>query len=153
MAIESLAQQTSVFVDSLGIKPTATEKKADDASQEAKTPEQGDTITISEEARALAAMEKPDESSSNSSEEGNTMDSTIQMLKKQIEELEEDIKELEDGDLPEKEKLTQLQDKQVQLMQLKDQLLKAQQEQLGIEGMADGGGTRANGAGNSAASF
>lgn len=84
----------------------------------------------------------------------STTDQTIERLKEQIEKLEEEIKELEKDDtLSEKEKNTQLQQKQAQLMELNEQLLKAQQEELKASGQAIGGGTRANGFGNSVASF
>lgn len=282
MAIESgLAQQASVFADSMQIKPApSVERTADETGQDLKAPLQGDKISISKEARALAATDnsenpqwdegqdnpfgltpeeqkranelfdeldtlftsgkeltsaqeervdaifdeldelfpveeefnltaeeekqldalfaKLDELYENEHltpeqekqaegleqqidsifmaaemrEEGETEDSaagvgvagpregadttkelTIKMLKERIEKLEQEIKELEEGDLPEKQKLQKLQDKEVQLQELRDQLLKAQQEQLKTQGMAEGGGTRANGFGNSVSSF
>lgn len=154
MAIESgLAQQASTFVDSLNVKPApAVEKTADETGQETKLPEQGDTVTISKEARALAAPEKSGDSGK-SSEGEDDQSQTIKTLEKSIEKLEGEIEEIQDGDLPQKEKLQQVQDKQAQLMQLRDQLLKAQQEEVELDGMASGGGTSANGAGNSVANF
>jgi len=151
MAIESLAQQTSVFVDSMNVKLPPAEKTADENAQEAKTPVQGDTVTISEEARAVIAMEKQDQSGQ--TDEESDMDQTIETLKDQIERLETEIEELEDKPISEAQKQTQIQDKEVQLMDLRDQLLKAQQTQIKADGQADGGGTRAQGFGNSVASF
>lgn len=151
MAIESLVQQTSVFIDSMQIKSVSEQEAADENSQEAKTPDQGDSVTISEEARAVIAMEK--QSESGASDEETDMDQTIQLLKEQIEKLEQEIKDMEDKSLPEAQKRTQIQDKEAQLMELRDQLLKAQQTKLKTDGQAVGGGTRAQGAGNSLSSF
>jgi adenylosuccinate synthase len=75
------------------------------------------------------------------------------MLKQQIERLQEEIKELEQSDLPEKIKQTSIQDKQVMLMELNKQLANAMENKAKNIGQADGGGTRANGPGNSAATF
>ena len=152
MAIESLAQQASIFVDAMSVKSPAMEKTADENAQEAKTPDQGDTVTISEEARSLVALEITG-SSNETSDEKSDMEQTIQSLKDQIQRLEEEIEELEDKDIPESQKQTQLQDKELQLMQLRDQLLKAEQTQLKIEGQTLGGGTRATGFGDSVSSF
>lgn len=153
MAIESgLAQQASTFVDSLQIKPApSVERTADETGQDLKAPEQGDKVTISKEARALVAPEKSDDSSQ--AKEETNVDQTIKLLKERIERLEEEIKELEDGDLPEKQKLQKVQAKQTELMELRDQLLKAEQTKLKADGQAEGGGTRANGFGNSVADF
>jgi len=151
MAIESLMQQAGTFVDALTVKPAATTKTGDDAAQEARVPEQGDTVTISEEARALAAMEKPGDS--HELDQEKDMDQTIDSLKKRIQKLEEEIKAIEDGDLPEDRKQVQLQEKEAMLMDLRDHLLKAEQTKLKVTGMADGGGTRARGFGNSAENF
>ena len=163
MAIESLAQQTSTFVDSMNIRFSPTEKTADENAQEAKTPVQGDTVTISEEARAIAAAEEPEKSEegqvnlsaeqTEESDEESEVDRIIRMLKEQIEKLKEEIKELEESDLPEKTKLTLIQDKQVQLMELNDQLAEAMESKFKSMGTTISGGTRAEGAGNSAASF
>jgi hypothetical protein len=151
MAVESLMQQAGTFVDALTVKPAATDKTGNETAQEARVPEQGDTVTISEEGRALIAMEKSGESEESGQEKD--MDQTIQILKDRIQKLEEEIKALEDGDLPEDRKQTQLQEKQAMLMDLRDQLLKAEQSKLKVSGMADGGGTRANGFGNTAETF
>lgn len=151
MAIESLMQQGAPFVDALSYRPAATEKTEEEAALEIKTPEQGDTVTISEEGRALVALSKSGESEE--SDEEKDMDQTIETLKDRIEALEKEIKELEDGDLPEEKKLSQVQQKEMMLMELRDQLLKAQQTKLKADGMADGGGTRANGFGNTAETF
>ncbi|MGL1863607.1 MAG: hypothetical protein OCC46_13870 [Pseudodesulfovibrio sp.] len=149
----SLAQQASQFVGSLNVQSApSVEKSVDDQGQDAKIPEQsGDVVSISEEARALIAAE--DSGESGETAEDQEQDQLVQQLTEQIEELQTEIKELEEGDLPEKDKISQISDKQVQLMELQDQLLKAQQADLEMEGMASGGGTRANGAGNDVASF
>ncbi|EGB15285.1 hypothetical protein DND132_2080 [Pseudodesulfovibrio mercurii] len=152
MAIESLMQQTGVFVDTLTVKPAATVKTETEVAQDAVTPEQGDTVTISEEGRALIAMESLGKSDDESDQETD-MDQTIDSLKDRIQKLEEEIKALEDGDLPEDRKQTQIQEKENMLMDLRDQLLKAQQTKLKADGMAEGGGTRANGFGNTAGTF
>ena len=151
MAIESLAQQTSIFVDSMSITSSPAEKTADENAQEAKTPAQGDTVTISEEARAVIAMEKQDQSGQ--TDEESDMDQTIQTLKDQIERLESEIEELEDKPISEAQKQTQIQDKQAQLMELRNQLLQAQQTKLKADGQTENGGTRAQGFGNDVASF
>lgn len=151
MAIESLMQQGAAFVDALSYRPAATEKTEEETALEIKSPEQGDTVTISEEGRALVALSKSGESEE--SDEEKDMDQTIETLKDRIEALEKEIKELEDGDLPEEKKLSQVQQKEMMLMELRDQLLKAQQTKLKVDGMADGGGTRANGFGNTAETF
>ncbi|XXJ21474.1 hypothetical protein ACR42D_18420 [Desulfovibrio caledoniensis] len=151
MAIESLMQQAGAFVDALTVKPAATTKTGDEAALEARVPEQGDTVTISEEARALMAMEKPGDS--HELDQEKDMDQTIDSLKKRIQKLEEEIKAIEDGDLPEDRKQVQLQEKEAMLMDLRDHLLKAEQTKLKVTGMADGGGTRANGFGNSVENF
>jgi len=153
MAIESgLAQQASMFTESLNVKPPpAVEKTADETGQEMKLPEQGDVVTISQEARALVAAEKPDDSSQ--AKEEKNEDQTIKLLKDRIETLEEEVKEVEDSNLPEKEKLEKIQPKQVQLMELREQLVKAEEAKLTDEGQASGGGTRANGFGKDAVDF
>ena len=151
MAIESLAQQTYLFVDNLSVRSVADKTEAETA-QEARVPDQGgDTVTISEEARALIALQMPDDSKELDQEKD--MDQTIQSLKDRIEKLEEDIDELEDADIPESRRLTQIQDKESQLMEMRDQLIKAQQAKLKMDGQAEGGGTRANGFGNTAETF
>jgi hypothetical protein len=151
MAIESLMQQAGAFVDALTVKAAATDKTGNETAQAARVPEQGDTVTISMEGRALAAMEKSGDSGELDQEKD--MDQTIDTLQKRIQKLEEEIKAIEDGDLPEDRKQVQLQQKEAMLMDLRDQLLKAEQTKLKVSGMADGGGTRANGFGNTAETF
>jgi hypothetical protein len=153
MGIESgLAQQASMFSESLNIKPApAVERTPDEAGQDIKVPEQGDKVSISEEARALVAAEKPGDSAQTEGEDaGNPV---ITALNDRIEKIEAEIKELEKSNLPQKEKQQQVQGKQAELMELRDQLVKAQEEQLKIDGMAARGGTRANGFGKSVAEF
>ncbi|ADU61228.1 MAG: hypothetical protein KUA35_01160 [Pseudodesulfovibrio sp.] len=158
MVIElGLTQQASQFNEALDIKTApATQKTTEETAQASKAPEQqGDTVVISQEARALAAAVKSEETESDSkdSDSKSTQEQLISSLEKQIEKLEEEIDELEESDLPEKQKQQQIQAKQAQLMQLNDQLLKAQQEQLELEGQVSGGGTSAQGFGNSLADF
>lgn len=152
MAIESgLAQKASGFTGSMEVKPAPSiEKTPDETGQDSKNPQQGDQVTISEEARALSAPEKAGASGQTKEEK---QDALIAQLKERIQKLEEEIKELEKSDDPEKEKQQKIQGKLDQLMQLRDQLLKAQQAELKAQGQASGGGTRANGAGNSVADF
>lgn len=156
-----LLQQVSTFAGTLDVKDApSVEKTADEQGQEAKVPEQsqGDTVSISEDARALAAVEKTEESEPQTSSEksdGQTLaEKQIQMLKDQIERLEEEIKEIEEDDrLTEKQKLQMVQAKQVQLMELNKQLSEAQEEMMKNIGATPGGGTRANGFGNSLKTF
>lgn len=152
MIIESsLGQQASTFAESLRVKEApSVEKTAEEDAQTAKTPEQsaGDTVSISMEARALSAAENSGEADGGSDEE-----TRIKLLKERIEKLQEEIKELQESDLPEKDKLQRIQDKQMQLMELQKQLTEAQAEGLKLQGMASGGGTRANGFGNSLDTF
>jgi hypothetical protein len=168
MVIESgISQQASQFSESMNIRSApAVEKTTEEIGQASKAPSQhGDTVVISQEARALAAAAKPDESDkgkqdgtalkggSSSDDSQSTQEQLISRLEKQVEKLEKEIKELEDSDLPEKQKRQQVQAKQDQLMQLNDQLVKAKQEQLKLDGQASGGGTRAEGFGNSVSTF
>jgi len=153
MVLESTLGTLSQLADGLNARPApSVERTGEEMAKEAKVPEQGDiVVSISEEARALAAAENPGETSASKEEEQH--DLLTEQLKRRIEKLEEEIKLIEEGDLPEKEKMQQLQDKQTQLMELKDQLLKAELEKLKAEGFAEGGGTRAKGFGNSVDSF
>jgi DNA-binding transcriptional MerR regulator len=166
MAIESLMQQAGTFVDTLTIKPAATDKTASETSQEARVPEQGDSVTISEEARALAAGEESGEtgetgdskvgidSLEQEEDQGESeIDQIIRMLKEQIQRIQEEIKELEKSDMPEKLKRTMIQDKQVMLMDLNDQLSDALEKKMKNIGGSVSGGTRAEGFGNSVSSF
>lgn len=93
------------------------------------------------------------EKSETSGRSQSVQDQAIDRLKEQIEKLEEEIKALEQSNLPEKEKTQEIQAKQAQIMELNDQLLKAEQEQLKAQGQSVGGGTRANGFGNSVSNF
>jgi DNA-binding transcriptional MerR regulator len=166
MAIESLMQQAGTFVDTLTVKPASTDKTASESSQDARVPEQGDSVTISEEARALAAAEESGDSAksegskvgidtleSEEDEEESEIDRIIRMLKEQIQRIQEEIKELEKSDMPEKLKRTMIQDKQVMLMELNDQLSEALEKKMKNIGGSVGGGTRAEGFGGSASSF
>ncbi|WP_338668633.1 hypothetical protein [Pseudodesulfovibrio methanolicus] len=166
MAIESLLQQAGAFVDTLTVKPASTDKTGNETAQEARVPEQGDTVIISEEGRALAAAEDSGDSKetggsnvgiaadqSDESQEESETDRIIRMLKEQIQRIEEEIKALEESDMPEKLKRTMIQDKQIMLMELNEQLTKAMEDKMKNIGGAVGGGTRAEGFGGSAASF
>ncbi|MEZ7197571.1 hypothetical protein [Pseudodesulfovibrio karagichevae] len=166
MTVESLLQQTGTFVGTLTIKPTATDKTMAEAAREARIPEQGDTVKISEEARALSAGEESgdagktgDSKVSISAEQSqkekkeSEIDQIIRMLKEQIKRTQKEIKELEKSDMPEKLKRTLIQDKQVMLLELNKQLSEALEKKMKNIGSSVGGGTRAEGAGNSAASF
>ena len=166
MAIESLMQQAGTFVDTLTIKPAATDKTVSETAQEARVPEQGDSVTISEEGRALAAAEESGDSAESGGskvgldslepeedQEESEIDRIIRMLKEQIQRIEEEIKALEESDMPEKLKRTMIQDKQVMLMELNDQLTEALEKKMKNIGGSVGGGTRAEGFGGSAATF
>ncbi|WP_285907974.1 FlxA-like family protein [Pseudodesulfovibrio pelocollis] len=158
MGIElGMMQNPAQLAEALDIRTApALEKTSDEESRAAKTPEQqGDTLTLSQEARALAAAAKGEESglAKGESDESSPQEQLISSLEKQIKQLEKEIDDLEKSDLPEKQKQQQIQAKQAQLMQLNDQLLKAQQEELKLSGQTKGGGTRAQGFGNSVADF
>lgn len=157
MVIEfTLPGQASQLAEALDVRTApAAQKTAEEEARAVKIPEQGgDTVAISQEARALSAATKSDETGLRGGDDGkSTTEQLIDRLEQQIEKLEEEIDELEESDLPEKEKQQQIQARQAQLMQLNDQLLKAQQELLDLSGQAEGGGTRANGFGNSLADF
>lgn len=129
MAIESLAQQTSVFVDSLQVRSSAEENTADENAQEAKTPEQGDTVSISEEARSLVATEKQEESSETDDEE-SSLDQTIRMLKEQIQRIKQEIEDLENSKMPDSIKDKLIQAKRNELAQYQDALLKLMEEKI-----------------------
>ncbi|MUM77503.1 hypothetical protein GKC30_07660 [Pseudodesulfovibrio sp. F-1] len=155
MVIElGMMQGQAQLSEALDIRTAPTlEKTADEQARAAKTPEQqGDTLTLSQEARALAATVKSEETESGSEDSESPQEQIVNNLKKQIEKLEEDIDELEKSDLPEKQKQQQIQAKQEQLMQLNDQLLKAQEKLRGAGGQVSGG-TRAEVVGNSVADF
>ncbi|MDD3313167.1 FlxA-like family protein [Pseudodesulfovibrio sp.] len=156
MAIETGLAHTTLFSESMNIKAApSVEQTPEEQAQEAKIPEQtqdrGDTVSISIEARALSAAAKNEESDT---EADSDVEQRIEQLQKQIDNIEKDIKELQqDEEMPEKEKLQQIQAKQAELMQLEEQLMKAQEEQLKAQGYSSGGGTRAEGFGNSVADF
>ncbi|WP_207262892.1 hypothetical protein [Desulfovibrio sp. Huiquan2017] len=166
MAIESLMQQTGAFVDTLTIKPASTDKTEAKTAMEARVPEQGDLVAISEEGRALAAAEESGDSEKSKdskvsiaaeqpdeSEEESEVDRIIRMLKEQIKRIKEEIKELENSDLPEKLKQTMIQDKQVMLMDLNDQLSEALEKKMNALGSTVSGGTPAKQFGNTAKTF
>lgn len=90
------------------------------------------------------------------SSDDDTMSPTeriIDQLQKQIEELEEEIKAIEESDLPQKQKNMEIQEKQAQIMMIREQLEKAEEAMVKAMGHADGGGTRAQGFGNSVSTF
>ena len=178
MIIESSLAQTSQFAESMDIKPSPAQEKTDDEKTlEAKAPQQasGDTVNISEAARALAAAENSGETEAKTGDErengtdaamnagtaseakadGQTdAEQQIQRLKEMIEKLEEEIKEIEDDDaLSEKQKLQQVQAKQAMLMELREQLSDALEEQARKIGGSPYGGTRAEGFGGSVSTF
>lgn len=153
--VEALFEQLDKLHANKGMTPeqqkqaASIEKELDSifmGAEERENGEGGEGVTISNE--SMAAQSKANKSESKSTEE-----QAIDRLKEQIQQLKEEIKALEEGDLPEKEKNNQIQAKQAQLMELNDQLLKAQQKQLKANGQSSGGGTRANGFGNSVSSF
>lgn len=148
----TLGTDTAQLADALEIRSPQTEKTDQEQNQETKTAlPQGDVVTISEEARALAAPEESGDAGKSRSEE--KQDQLIQQLKDRIEKLEEEIEEIEQSDLSEKDKLSQIQNKQAQLMQLEEQLAEAQATQAKMAGLSTGGGTRATGFGNSLETF
>ena len=153
MIIDSgLAQQASTFANSLNVKDApSVEKTVDEVAQETKVPAQreGDTVSISMEARALAAAEESGESDSETPTERQ-----IRVLKEQIETLQEEIREIqEDRRLSEKQKIQLVQAKQVQLMELQKQLSELQEAEMKKIGATPGGGTRAEGIGGSVSTF
>ncbi|WP_419786217.1 hypothetical protein [Pseudodesulfovibrio sp.] len=162
MVIElGLAHKNSVFAESMNIRQApSVEKTAGEVSQESKTPEQsqGDSVRISDEARALTAVDKTEESENKaggsiksgvssktaSQEEAKRM---IERLKEMIEQLEEEIKEIEDNpQLSEKMKQQQVAMKQSEMLELREQLSKALEKQTKAIGASPTGGTPAKGA-------
>lgn len=83
--------------------------------------DQGDTVTISDEAKQLSMN-----AGASSDDETSIAEMRVQQLKDRIKELQEQIKEVQESDLPEKEKLQQIQDLTQQLMQMNQELTKLQ---------------------------
>lgn len=114
---------------------------------------EGDTVSISEEGRSMAVAQAQGQTAAaaGSEEDSSSMqDQLIERIRKQIQKLQEEIKALQnDMTLSDEEKAKQLQMKQSELTQLQTQLQKAQEEQLKAQGLSLGGGTRAQGFGNS----
>lgn len=159
MAIETSLVQHSVFSESMDIRSApAVEQTADEEAAETKIPEQsqdqGDTVSISMEARALSAAGKTDESDTGTDSGSSDVEQRIEQIQKQIKQLQQEIKELQSDDsLSAEDKEKQVQAKQDELMQLQDQLMQAQKEQAKATGTTMGGGTRAEGAGSSVSTF
>jgi predicted RNase H-like nuclease (RuvC/YqgF family) len=161
MVIETGLSHTSQLSEALNIRSApAAEKTDEEAGQEAKIPEQGDTVALSQEARALSAAAKADESDSGlgGAGEDESLTKTLQKeairrLKEQIKLLQEEIEAIKESNLPDKQKQKQIQAKQVEIMQLNDQLVEAEKEQTRMIAGVPSGGTPAEGAGSSVSSF
>jgi len=113
---------------------------------------QGDTVSISEEAKALHVLnlvEKANEAETESDTFTENDSTMIKELKEKIEKLQQEISEIEEGNLPEKTKEKLVQERQTELMELARQLSRL----LSDGGSGYYGGTRAEGFGGSAASF
>ena len=149
----SLANEATQFANALDIRPArAVDKTEAEQTHAVKNPDQhGDTVSISEEARALAAPEESGENGKSMSED--KQERIIQDLKERIQKLEEDIKEAEKSDMPEKQKMQEVSAKLAELMELRDQLVKAEATKAKMAGLSSGGGTRAQGFGQSAEEF
>ncbi|NDV23585.1 hypothetical protein [Desulfovibrio sp. JC022] len=109
--------------------------------------EDGDTVSISQAGQdKLAAMQSGASGTEKSSEETSSIDQQIEKLQEQIKKIKEEIEKLQKD--PEKNK-DQIAAKQNELMQYQGQLTELQTQKNKAEGASSGGGTRANGMGNS----
>lgn len=129
---------TIAFGPARNIDPTAFSRlnvAPVDREEQSTTGKQGDTVTISEAARNLAAGKEEDSQSLNMSlEQGGKSKALkdeldeeqlrIRQLREKIRKLQKEIKELEESALSEKEKATQLQTKQAELLELTSELQK-----------------------------
>ena len=110
---------------------------------------QGDTVSISEEAKALSLLDSVEESQETGNDAAvSRSEKMIREIKEKIDKLQEEIAEIERSNLPSKKKESLVQEKQAELMELSNQLRK-----LLSGGQEYYGGTRAEGFGNSASSF
>lgn len=153
----SLSQKATQFSNNMDIRKGNADKTPEQQTHEMKAPKHnGDTISISQEARALSAPEKSEIALKGKKKSKKSKDEeslVIKSLKEQIKKLEQEIKELEKSNLPQKEKTKQILEKQSQLMQFRDQLAKAQEKELKAKGHSASGGTAAQGFGNSVSNF
>lgn len=143
-----LSKESSAFANGLKIENSNTSEKAAENNATIKSPDQrGDKVTISKEARTLAAPEKQGTTLEikKKKEQQPEESPAIKALKDRIKKLEKEIKELKEGDLPPDEKNKKVLEKQSELAQIRDQLAKAQKEALKNQGLSANGGTRANG--------
>lgn len=153
MAIDALTQSGALFAGSLYAAPSAEEVEGEAAVASGTTITSTDKVTISEEARNLSMQNTLKDTDDTEDTEEQQRDQLIDQLKKRIEELEQEIKAIEDSTMPREKKDQEIQARQNQLMEMRDQLVKAQMEKLEASGYTEGGGTRAQGVGNSVASF
>lgn len=114
----------------------------------------GDTVSISDEGKALAAgMTQSYQIESEESEESEDSSSTssVETLKKLIEQLEQEIEEIEESDMPEKEKENKLSALRTELAQVQLEYAQALQEESGTVGstLLSGLGSEAEGFANS----
>lgn len=127
----------------------ASHTEAVESSDTSRTHTQGDSISISEEARTLHAQSKTENPYEVKMDADETkQEELLKKVKEQIEKLQEEIRELEESNLPEKEKQKKLQEKRAHLQELLDQL-----ERLKGGGNEYFGGTRAEGFGGSVHNF
>jgi len=153
MAIDALTQSGALFAGSLYAAPSAEEIDGETAVASGSTITSTDKVTISEEARNLSMQNTLKDTEDTTDTEEEQREQLIDQLKKRIEELEQEMKDIEDSDMPQDKKDQEIQARQDQLMQMRDQLVKAQMEQLEASGYSEGGGTSAQGFGNSVATF
>lgn len=103
---------------------------------------QGDKVSISGEAKALAAQKGGESEGSGG---GTPEEQLIERLKDRIEQLKREIEEIKKSNLPEEQKQKEIQNKESEIAQLNAQISE-------LQGNGDGpvaGGTRAKGFGNS----
>lgn len=110
----------------------------------------GDTVSISDAAKALSgqavqAAEEGGETEDAGEEESSASDQEIERLEQRIEEIEQEIREVNEEDLSEEEKQQKLQLLNMELMQYQQQLQELQEDESG--GVV--GGTSAEGFANS----
>ncbi len=110
----------------------------------------GDTVTISDEGKALAASMSQSyqiESEESEETEDSSSSSNVETLKKLIEQLEQEIKEIEESDEPKEEKEDKLSSLRTELAQLQLEYAQALEDESGTVGstLLSGLGSEAEG--------
>lgn len=121
------------------------------AASETKQSSDGDTVSISEEGKAKAAAMTASKLTDSEDTEESSTESTLDALKKMIEQLKKEIEELEEKDIPEEQKEERLAALKNQLMQVQLEYAQALKEKSGSSGttLLSGLGSSAEGFANS----